>query len=105
MKVLCINNYEFFRVLLSSGTWQRDTTLRVECLHDTENCCRNVRLESENGVGPAHKYHNQLLGTYTATGLRNARFWYLKDQGSILITVYTRHAHLHSSISSTNTKH
>ena len=85
---------DFRRVLLNSGAWQRDTTLRVECLHDTENCCRNVRLESEAGVGPAHKYHNQLLGTYTATGLRNARFWYLKDQGSIPKTVYARHAHL-----------
>ena len=84
----------FCRVLLNSGAWQRDTTLRIECLHDTENCCRNVRLESEDGVGTAHKYHNELLGTYTATGLRNARFWYLKDQGSIPKTVYARHAHL-----------
>ena len=74
-----------FRVLLNSGNWERDTTLRVECLYNTTSCCRKIRLDSEEGVGPANRYQRQLLGSYTATSLRNGRFFYSKDQGKYLI--------------------
>ena len=67
---------------LNSGTWARDTTLRVECLYNNTNCCRNVRLISEKGIGPANRYQISLLGDYTATNLRNGRFLYTKDEGT-----------------------
>ena len=70
-----------FRVLLNSGNWKRDTTLRVECLYSTADCCRNVRLHSEQEVGPASRYQDDLLGNYTATNLQNGRFFYTLDLG------------------------
>ena len=59
--------------------------MRVACLYDTNNCCRNVRLESEHRVGPASRYQSNLLGNYTATELRNGRFFYTKDEGNHIL--------------------
>ena len=75
-----------FRVLLDNGNWRRDTTLRIECLFDTTKCCRNVQLDSETGVGPGSRYHENLLGNYTATNLQNGRFFYTRNIGNGLCT-------------------
>ena len=66
---------------MNSGNWRRDTTLRVECLYNNTDCCRNVQLDSDAGVGPGSKYQSSLLGNYTATNLHNGRFLYTRDIG------------------------
>ena len=76
-------NFRFlFRVLLNSGNWRRDTTLRVECLYNNTGCCRKVQLDSEARVGPVSRYQSNLLGNYTATDLHNGRYLYTRDIGN-----------------------
>ena len=70
-----------FRVLLNSGNWRRDTTLRIECIYNNTECCRNVLLDSKTRVGPGSRYQSNLLGNYTATNLHNGRFLYTRDIG------------------------